>query len=177
MSADAVLKLVADKVEVDPAEWADRELCESCLRRDERAWREFMRRFDGSLRGVVYKRLRRSEKRLPNDFKDDVMGDFYVRLTSNDLGPLRSFDWSKGSAFFSWLAFLATQCAVDYLRAALNQPVFVALTEALEVPDEGGVLMGGYGGPRGSLSAKVRQRRRRAAVKAAKQRRRGISEE
>jgi hypothetical protein len=38
-------------------DWTDRELLAACIQKDNRAWQELMRRYDGPLRGAVYKRL------------------------------------------------------------------------------------------------------------------------
>lgn len=157
-------------------DWADRELLTACLQNDNRAWQELMRRYDGPLRGVVYKRLLHSLERLPSDYRDDVMGAFYLKLVERNMSALRSFNWEKGTAIFKWLSFIVVQCAVDYLRTALDNPEYEPLTSALEVPEEGGVLMSGRGRMRGSLSERVRKEKARvdacAATHAKNERRR-----
>jgi hypothetical protein len=156
--------------EHDPAavvavkDWTDRELLTACLQNDNRAWQELMRQYDGPLRGVVYKRLLHSLDRLPSDYRDDVMGAFYLKLIERNMSALRSFNWEKGTALFKWLSFIVVQCAVDYLREALATPEFEPLTSALEVAEEGGVLMSGRGRMTGSLSGRVLAEKARAAA-------------
>ena len=143
-------------------EWTDRELLIGCIQNVNDAWRELMRRYDAPLRGVVYKRLKDSERRLPSDYREDVMGAFYLKLLENEMRALRCFNWEKGTAIFKWFSFLVVQCAVDYFRDALDTPEHEPLTAALEVPEDGGILMSGRSGPRCSLAARVRQQKARA---------------
>ena len=150
-------------------DWTDQEVLDGCLRRDEGAWRELMRRFDRSLRVVIFKIMRKDLKSIPSDFRDDIMGDFYVRILQEDMTRLRCFDWSKGSALFSWLALIVGQCASEYRDALFSRPQFTKLKTALDVPDEGGVLMSGYKGPEGSLHDHVARMNRKQARDEAKE--------
>jgi hypothetical protein len=144
-------------------EWTDREVLDACIRKDNRAWQELMRRYDGPLRGVVYKQLAHCEKRLPSDFRSDIMGAFYLKLIERDMSALRCFDWDKGKALFKWFAFIVAQCATDYLIDTLGRPEYEPIEAALEVADEGGVLRSGRPRLRGSLSARVRKEKAREA--------------
>src|SRR4051812_41496524 len=82
--------------------FTDQELFEACIARDERAWAEMMTRYDRPLRAVVYKQLESWLKAMPSDFRDDVMGAFYLKLVDHNMAALRCFDWSKGTASFKW---------------------------------------------------------------------------
>ena len=144
--------------------WTDRELLAACIEGNNRAWQELMRRYDGPLRGTVYKTLAGFDERLPNDYRDDVMGAFYLKLVERDMNALRCFKWEKGKALFKWLAFLVAQCAIDYLRSTLQTPEYEQLDAALEVAEEGGVLASGRPRFRGSLSAHVREEKEREAL-------------
>jgi hypothetical protein len=136
----------------------DRELLSACIGNEPRAWRELHRRYDASLRGTAYKNLGQGlVDRLPSDWRDDVMGDFWLKLVERDMAPLRSFDWEKGTAIYKWFARLVCQCAFDYAGNILDQPEFVPVSDAYGVPDEGGVLASGRERMRGSLSARVRR--------------------
>jgi hypothetical protein len=136
----------------------DRELLAACLRKDDCAWRELHRRYDGPLRGTAYKVLGQSlADRLPSDWRNDVMGDFWLKLIERDMAHLRSFDWDKGTALYKWFARLVWQCAVDYASMILDQPDFAPVEDAHEVADDGGVLASGREPLRGSLSAHVRR--------------------
>lgn len=148
----------------DPKDWTDRELLDACIRKDDRAWRELHRRYDEPLRGAAYKRLGRSlVERLPSDWRNDVMGDFWLKLLERDMANIRCFDWNKGKALYKWFAKLVSQCAVDYASTILDQPDFAPVEDAHEVADEGGILASGREPIRGSLSAHVRRMNRRAA--------------
>ena len=138
--------------------WTDRDLLAACLQRDSRAWRELHRRYDKPLRGTAYKMLGQSlADRLPSDWRNDVMGDFWLKLLEREMAHLRSFDWEKGTALYKWFARLVCQCAVDYAGMILHQPDFAPDEDAHELADEGGLLASGREPLRGSLSARVRR--------------------
>jgi len=142
----------------DVKDWTDHELLDACIRNDRRAWPELHRRYDGSLRGTAYKKLGQSlVARLPSDWRNDVMGDFWLKVIERDMAHLRSFDWNKGTALYKWFARLVCQCAVDYAATVLDQPEFAPVEDAHEVADEGGVLASGREPLRGSLSARARR--------------------
>jgi len=155
---------VTAMVAVALQDWTDRELLAACIQKDNGAWIELMRRYDSSLRGVVYKQLASCIDRLPSDHRDDIMGAFYLKLVDHDMHALRCFDFEKGKALFKWFAFVIAQCATDYLVDALGRPEYEPLDAAVEVPEEGGVLRSGRGRLRGSLSERVRKEKAREAA-------------
>ena len=138
--------------------WTDREVLDACIRGDERAWRELHRRYDKSLRAAAYKRLGQSlVERLPSDFRDDVMGDFWLKVLERDMADLRCFDWEAGKALYKWLARLVGQCATDYAGTILDEPEYAPVEDSHGVPDDGGVLASGREPLRGSLSLYARR--------------------
>jgi hypothetical protein len=142
----------------DVSRWTDREVLDACIRKDERAWRELHRRYDKPLRAAAYKRLGGSlVERLPSDFRDDIMGEFWLKVLERDMANLRCFDWSEGTALYKWFARLVGQCATDYAGEILDQPEFAPVEDAHGVVDDGGVLASGREPLRGSLSARVRR--------------------
>ena len=142
----------------DVKEWTHRDVLDACIRKDERAWRELHRRYDESLRAAAYKRLGMSlVERLPSDWRDDIMGDFWLKVLERDMANLRCFDWEEGTALYKWFARLVGQCATDYAGAILDQPDFAPVEDAHGVPDDGGVLASGREPLRGSLSGRARR--------------------
>jgi hypothetical protein len=150
----------------DLKDWTDREVLDACIRKDQRAWRELHRRYDAPLRVAAYKRLKPLVTRLPSDFRDDVMGAFWLKVVERDMAHLRCFNWGAGTALYKWFARLVGQCATDYAGMILDQPDFAPLKDAREVPDDGGVLASGREPLRGSLSARARRWNARMAEKA-----------
>lgn len=155
------MKVVAATTEIKA--WSDREVLDACIAKDQRAWRELVRRFDDPLRGVAYKSLEHLIECLPSDFKDDVMGAFWLKVVDNDMGALRSFDWNEGEGLYYWFSKIVAQRAMQYAAMVLNQPDFAPIEDAYEVPDDGGVLMSGRKPIRGSLSAYVRREKAKQA--------------
>jgi hypothetical protein len=151
----------------DVKEWTDREVLDACIRKDERAWRELHRRYDKPLRAAASKRLgERLVERLPSDFRDDIMGNFWLKVVERDMANLRSFDWEQSSGLFNWFARLVGQCATDYAGMILDQPEYAPVEDAHGVADEGGVLASGREPLRGSLSARARRFNEKLAAKA-----------
>ena len=103
---------------VDIKKWTDQQLLDACIAKGERAWRELVRRYDGPLRGAVYDRLKHMEKRLPSDYKDDVMGAFWLKVVDRDMGALRSFDWNEGEGLYYWFVKIVRQRSIPLCQHA-----------------------------------------------------------
>ena len=157
-------RIGATPAQVMPRDWTDRELLDACLTKDNRAWKELLRRYDDSLRGGVYKQLASIVDHLPSDHRDDIMGAFYLKLVDRDMSALRGFDWEKGSSFFSWLCFIVLQRATEYVADMFGRGTAEPVEAALDLADEGGVLRSGRKRMRGSLSARVRKDKARKAA-------------
>ncbi len=102
-------------------ELSDRELVERCLKGDEEAWRELLRRFMRLLRGIVFKTLTGRSIRNPlpvnpADLVDDVVQEAFRRLTMNGCRPLRELEWRHEKALIGLLKATASTAALDYLR-------------------------------------------------------------
>lgn len=99
-------------------------LIRATLARDDRAWRELMRRYEPPLRHAL-----RDTHALDDEQLDDVIGDLWLRLLDDDMQRLQTFSGRGGSA----LAFL-TMHAAEVARARARRekatPVFVPLDEA-----------------------------------------------
>jgi hypothetical protein len=91
--------------------------------RDEAAWREFMRRYNGKLRAHVRRCLARAMREmLPSDAVDDVIGDLHLLILQKEMGKLR---WwltrGRPGTFGKWLGFLAAGIAIDHVRASFGR--------------------------------------------------------
>src|SRR5262249_4387795 len=136
MTTAKVNRRAADSAAIEIKGWSDRALLDACIRKDERAWEELQRRYDDSLRGAAYKMLQPWHKSIPSDFRDDILGAFYLKLVENDMAAVRSFDWEKGAALFKWFAFLVAQSAIGYLGTELDHASeYAPLADGLEVAD------------------------------------------
>lgn len=97
-------------------------LSERMLSHDERAWREFLRRFNPVLRHQIGKVIGRARRTLlANDVIDDILGDLYVDLLERDMRKVRI--WVEGprkARFASWLGMIASQVAIDHIRRAAS---------------------------------------------------------
>jgi excisionase family DNA binding protein len=103
------------------------------LARDEAAWRRFVARYDGPLR-VVVRHAAEARHPLSDDQVDDVLGDFWVALVADKMRMLRSFNPTRGAALFTWLTFHVAHVAYEHLRRLSEEPKFVPLHEARNMP-------------------------------------------
>jgi DNA-directed RNA polymerase specialized sigma24 family protein len=99
------------------------ELLDLVLARNENAWREFVRRYDGVLRGCARKTMDKAmQSILDSDAIDDVLGDFYLSLVDNDMRKLRR--WANGSRkakLETWLVMIVCGIAIDHIRRAFSE--------------------------------------------------------
>jgi DNA-directed RNA polymerase specialized sigma24 family protein len=98
----------------------DPELVDLCLRRDQEAWREFVRRFEPVLRHQVGRTLSRARQTvMGSDAVDDVIGDLYLQTLEGNMRKLRVWYQSeRKAALASWLSMIATGIAIDHWRRA-----------------------------------------------------------
>lgn len=104
------------------AQLEDAALVALCLERDEHAWREFMRRYEPTLRanvrGTISYALR---KALGSDAIDEVMGDFYVRILERDMLKLRNWHAAeRKGAVMALLTMICNGIAIDHARHAFD---------------------------------------------------------
>jgi hypothetical protein len=111
----------------------DTALLSAALSRDQRAWREFVSRFNGQLREAVRAAFAAHEE-VGEDQIDDVLADFWLRIVENDMRILRSYDPARGLPLLAWLAVRATRLALSQ-RQADRGPALVPLDEAPEPRD------------------------------------------
>ncbi|HJU21088.1 MAG TPA: hypothetical protein VJ891_01140 [Casimicrobiaceae bacterium] len=115
------------------------------LRRDERAWREFVECYDPPLRAIVRDASEVRARPLTPDAIDDVMADFWTSVVESDLRLLRAFNPARGASLLTWLTFHVAQLAHDSASSAAREPEFVPLHHARNVLD-----------PRSAPTAKLR---------------------
>jgi len=97
-------------------ELSDRELVELCLRdSNEDAWREFIRRFQPLMAGVVSKTLRRWT--MPNrSLVDDLVQSGLRKLLEGNCRAIRKFKWQHENSFRGFLKVVASNIVQDHIR-------------------------------------------------------------
>jgi excisionase family DNA binding protein len=103
------------------------------LARDEAAWRRFVGRYDGPLR-VVVRHATEATHPLTDDQVDDILGDFWAALITNEMRILRAFNPARGATLLTWLTFQVAHVAYEHLRRLGEEPTWVPLHEARNVP-------------------------------------------
>jgi DNA-directed RNA polymerase specialized sigma24 family protein len=101
----------------------DSALLERVFARDQRAWRDLVRRHEPRLREAI------GESVAEHDV-DDVLGDFWLLLLEDDLRRLRNVG---GDDLGQWLAMVAAQVAANHARRLARQPSMVSLDEVRDL--------------------------------------------
>jgi hypothetical protein len=91
-------------------------LLRAVLDRDERAWRELVRRYDATLRAMIRETAEPIFALAETDV-EDVLGDFWLYLLEDDLRLLRAFDPSRHDRLLAWLKLLVSQLTHKHARA------------------------------------------------------------
>jgi RNA polymerase sigma-70 factor (ECF subfamily) len=106
---------------MDPQKLSTQELVQLCLdAQDEAMWREFVRRFQPLIAGVVVKRVRRRMNPVPSVI-DDLVQDTYLKLCVNKFKALREFDFQHENALFGFLKVIAANVVEDHFRGSRSQ--------------------------------------------------------
>ena len=105
----------------------DDDLIVRVLRRDERAWRQLVRRYEPTLRSL----LGDDDEVAPAQV-DDVLGDLWLRLMEDDMRRLRAFAASK-SSLAAWLAMQASQVAHAFVTK--RGPTTISIDDVPPIAD------------------------------------------
>lgn len=111
---------------------SERELVDRLIAAEERAWQEFVRRYDRAVIDAITKVINPFSRAVPSDLYADARSNFYAKLVANDMKVLRSFDHDRGVKFSSWLYNVAKTTAYDSLRATKASHRSLAGTSAIE---------------------------------------------
>jgi RNA polymerase sigma-70 factor (ECF subfamily) len=103
--------------EADAAHSADVQLLSRMLAGNQRAWLEFVRRFEPVFEAAVARTARRACRSVTSDDVDDILATVLCALTADGMRRLRTFDTTRGVRLSTWLGVVATNATWDYLRA------------------------------------------------------------
>jgi RNA polymerase sigma-70 factor, ECF subfamily len=85
-------------------------------RERDRAWNEFVARFQRLIASCVRQTLVRYGTRLHSDEIDDHAGEVWVALLDDDLRRLRAFSPDRGAKVSTFIGLIATNVTIDKLR-------------------------------------------------------------
>lgn len=118
----------------------EQQLLRRVVRGDERAWREFSRRYENLIVSCVVKVLRRYSACFSAEDLADLVAEVWVALLRDDMRKLRLYDAGRGYRLASWVGLMATNCTIDQLRLRAVEHTYlddIAGVERLLVADEG----------------------------------------
>jgi RNA polymerase sigma-70 factor (ECF subfamily) len=118
---------------VRPIEWAEPELLERVLRREEVAWAELVRRYRSLIYRCITKVTGRYAPMLPNAEIDEIYAEVLLGLLRDNLRKMRLYDPARGAKLSSWIGMISVNTAHDYLRSMGRRP---ALDQIDGAPDE-----------------------------------------
>jgi RNA polymerase sigma factor (sigma-70 family) len=140
------------------------ELLVQCLQRppDEDAWREFVRRYHGSIRNSVARTFhlrvgQEADRRaqFPNDLIEDLVQAVYIRLIEEGNRALTRFEGQHENSIFQYLGIISVNVVRDHFREAKAKKrpkMSFSLDELLENAGDGGVLKEAVSNIDGSMS-------------------------
>jgi len=113
----------------------DQELVQRMLRRENRAWRLFSRRYDRLILATI-RRITVRFSRSSSADADEIHATLMSSLLARDMVKLRTFD-AERSRLSNWIALLASHATWDHLRQAQRRSLLMrAMTADLE-PEPG----------------------------------------
>jgi RNA polymerase sigma-70 factor, ECF subfamily len=98
-------------------DWCESELVRRMVDGEDRAWREFLRRYDGMIINRIATMLRRFANQVSSTDADEVRATFLLALTQRDMRRLRSFDAARGVRLSTWMIVIVSNLTWDLLRA------------------------------------------------------------
>jgi RNA polymerase sigma-70 factor (ECF subfamily) len=106
---------------MDPRKLSVKELVSHCLdSQDEIGWTEFVRRFQPLIAGVVTKCVFKRKHPKP-DLIDELVQETFLKLLTNNLKALRSFDFRHENAFYGFLKVVASRVVEDHFRGLTSE--------------------------------------------------------
>ncbi len=103
----------------------EKELIRRCIARDEKAWKEFLFRYEACIYGTIYRLLSRYSIREP-EVAADIFANVIQKLLSDNCSALRRFNWK--SRFSTWLISVTRNKTFDYLRQKMRKPTISLYT-------------------------------------------------
>ena len=119
-----------------PVDWAEPELLERVLRREEVAWAELVRRYRALIYRCITKVTSRYAPMLPSAEIDEVYAEVLLALLRDDLRKIRMYDASRGAKLSSWIGMISVNTAHDYLRSVGRRPALDRIDGAPDSRDE-----------------------------------------
>jgi excisionase family DNA binding protein len=98
------------------------------LRGDASAWRRFVAYYEPPLRALVHDAAEATELFSDADV-DDVLGDFWLAVVSDQMRMLRGFKPERGADLLTWLALHVSHVAHEHLQEKSDAPTFIRFDE------------------------------------------------
>jgi DNA-directed RNA polymerase specialized sigma24 family protein len=125
------IKTFPDKLTTTWQEISDRNLVELCLKRNEDAWFELMRRYHLLIVTIASRTIRRWFRPTPS-LLDDLFKDVLVKICANEFRVLRELEWRHEGTLRGLLKVVSSTVAQDYLRRCLAWSRSLHLEQQLE---------------------------------------------
>ena len=119
-------------------ELSDQNLVELCLKGNEDAWAEFLRRYTRLIQTVAAKTLRAQGLRVADGLLEDRLNDSLVRILQNDCRALRELKWLHEGSLRGLLAITAETATKDWIRIIRSEKrdhrKEESLTDLVQIP-------------------------------------------
>lgn len=93
------------------------QLVARCVRRDRKAWTEFVREYEGLVRRAVWYKINRMNSKALRSESDDIVQEVFLKLwEDNKLASVRDISKLKG-----WLVIVAINKTINYATRRWNK--------------------------------------------------------
>lgn len=103
---------------------------QSCIKREERAWEEFIAKYGKLIYNYILKTLRRYNFLFHSDEWEEIYNRIFASLLENDCRRLKNFRGSTEKSFAAYLREICFHNTVDFLREKKPMVDIEAVPEA-----------------------------------------------
>jgi len=103
----------------------DLEFVRRCVKRDKRAWNEFVERYSSLIYNYIHSVLKIKGHAFSQENINDLFQEIFLSLVKDNFKKLGSFQARNGCSLASWLRQVTVNFTIDYIRKLKNPLVSI----------------------------------------------------
>jgi len=115
---------------------SDNTLLNLLFSHDEKAWKEFIKRFRSLSCHCILKVLRKYNPYMYSEDVNEIFGEVCFNLLQHDMKKLRDYDPNRGIKLGSWIGLISRNTACNYSRWITKRSILNSSDELVEQKDE-----------------------------------------